>query len=116
MPYPEIMIHGMRQELARLGIEETKSPEQVKDAVVEEAAQPLLPLLECARPILEGAFVGAPHACGVEIRVVAEGDAESHQREGYGEAEKDRKNQDEKHEDGDDGVGHFFSSCPLSSP
>lgn len=33
MPYPEIMIHGMRQELARLGIEETKTPEQVKDAV-----------------------------------------------------------------------------------
>jgi putative YphP/YqiW family bacilliredoxin len=33
MPYAEIMIHGMRQELARLGIEETKSPEQVKDAV-----------------------------------------------------------------------------------
>lgn len=33
MPYPEIMIHGMRQELAQLGIEETKSPEQVVDAV-----------------------------------------------------------------------------------
>jgi len=33
MPYAEIMIHPMRQELARLGIEETKSPEQVKDAV-----------------------------------------------------------------------------------
>lgn len=33
MPYPEIMIHGMRQELAQLGIEETKSPEQVKEAV-----------------------------------------------------------------------------------
>jgi putative YphP/YqiW family bacilliredoxin len=33
MPYPEIMIHGMRQELARLGIEETKTPEQVKEAV-----------------------------------------------------------------------------------
>jgi len=33
MPYPEIMIHGMRQELAQLGIEETKSPEAVKDAV-----------------------------------------------------------------------------------
>lgn len=33
MPYPEIMIHGMRQELAQLGIEETKTPEQVKDAV-----------------------------------------------------------------------------------
>ncbi len=33
MPYPEIMIHGMRQELARLGIEETKTPEAVKEAV-----------------------------------------------------------------------------------
>ena len=33
MPYPEIMIHGMRQELARLGIEETKTTEQVVDAV-----------------------------------------------------------------------------------
>ncbi len=33
MPYPEIMIHGMRQELAQLGIEETKTPESVKSAV-----------------------------------------------------------------------------------
>lgn len=33
MPYPEIMIHGMRQELAQLGIEETKTPEAVEDAV-----------------------------------------------------------------------------------
>ena len=33
MPYPEIMIHGMRQELAQLGIEETKTPEQVIEAV-----------------------------------------------------------------------------------
>lgn len=33
MPYPEIMIAGMRKELANLGIEETKSPEQVKEAV-----------------------------------------------------------------------------------
>ena len=33
MPYPEMMIHGMRQELAQLGIEETKTPEQVKEAV-----------------------------------------------------------------------------------
>lgn len=33
MPYPEMMIHGMRQELANLGIEETKTPEQVKEAV-----------------------------------------------------------------------------------
>ena len=33
MPYPEIMIHGMRQELAQIGVEETKTPEAVKDAV-----------------------------------------------------------------------------------
>ncbi len=33
MPYPEIMIHGMRAELAQLGIEETKTPESVEDAV-----------------------------------------------------------------------------------
>ena len=33
MPYPEMMIHGMRQELAQLGIEETKTPEAVKTAV-----------------------------------------------------------------------------------
>ena len=33
MPYPEIMIHGMRAELAQLGIEETKTPEAVKEAV-----------------------------------------------------------------------------------
>ena len=33
MPYPEIMIHGMRAELANLGIEETKTPEAVKEAV-----------------------------------------------------------------------------------
>lgn len=33
MPYPEIMIQGMRQELTRLGVEETRTPEQVVDAV-----------------------------------------------------------------------------------
>src|SRR5260221_12573888 len=33
MPYPEIMIHGMRAELAQLGFEETKTPEAVKDAI-----------------------------------------------------------------------------------
>ncbi|CAN5426194.1 BrxA/BrxB family bacilliredoxin [soil metagenome] len=33
MPYSEMMIHGMRQELAQLGIEETKTPEAVQDAV-----------------------------------------------------------------------------------
>src|SRR5919206_365358 len=33
MPYPEIMIHGMRQELAQLGIEETKTSEAVEEAI-----------------------------------------------------------------------------------
>ena len=33
MPYPEVMIHGMRQELAQLGFEETKTSEAVSDAV-----------------------------------------------------------------------------------
>ena len=33
MPYSEIMIHGMRQELAQIGIEETKTPEAVREAV-----------------------------------------------------------------------------------
>jgi len=33
MPYPEIMIAGMRQELAQLGIEETKTTEAVDEAV-----------------------------------------------------------------------------------
>src|SRR5437762_9837463 len=33
MPYPEIMIQGMRQELTQLGIEETKTSEAVAEAV-----------------------------------------------------------------------------------
>ena len=33
MPYPEMMIYGMRAELAQLGIEETKTSEAVVDAV-----------------------------------------------------------------------------------
>lgn len=33
MPYPEMMIQGMRQELAQLGIEETKTTEAVTEAV-----------------------------------------------------------------------------------
>lgn len=34
MPYSEMMIYGMREELARLGIEETKTSEAVQDAIV----------------------------------------------------------------------------------
>ncbi len=33
MPYPEIMIRPMREELTRLGVEELKTPEQVDEAV-----------------------------------------------------------------------------------
>lgn len=33
MPYPEMMITGMRQELSQLGIEETKTTEAVDEAV-----------------------------------------------------------------------------------
>jgi putative YphP/YqiW family bacilliredoxin len=33
MPYPEMMIHGMRAELANLGIEEAKTTEAVEEAV-----------------------------------------------------------------------------------
>ena len=33
MPYPEIMIQGMRAELSQLGIDETKTSEDVKSAV-----------------------------------------------------------------------------------
>jgi putative YphP/YqiW family bacilliredoxin len=37
MPYPEMMIQGMRAELASLGIEETKTTEAVEDAVKNTA-------------------------------------------------------------------------------
>src|SRR4051812_26241227 len=33
MPYPEIMIRPMREELTRLGVEEWKTPEQVDEGV-----------------------------------------------------------------------------------
>jgi len=33
MPYPEMMIRPMREDLTRLGVEELKTPEQVDDAV-----------------------------------------------------------------------------------
>ncbi len=36
MPYPEIMIQGMRAELADLGIEETKTTEAVTEAVSKD--------------------------------------------------------------------------------
>ena len=33
MPYPEMMIYGMRAELAELGIEEAKTSEAVNEAI-----------------------------------------------------------------------------------
>lgn len=33
MPYPEMMIRPMREELTRLGVEEAKTPEQVDEAL-----------------------------------------------------------------------------------
>jgi putative YphP/YqiW family bacilliredoxin len=33
MPYPEIMIRPMREELVRLGVEEWKTPEQVEEGI-----------------------------------------------------------------------------------
>jgi putative YphP/YqiW family bacilliredoxin len=33
MPYPELMIRPMREELTRLGVEELKTPEQVDEAI-----------------------------------------------------------------------------------
>jgi putative YphP/YqiW family bacilliredoxin len=36
MPYPELMIRPMREELTRLGVEELKTPEQV-DAALKDA-------------------------------------------------------------------------------
>lgn len=33
MPYPELMIRPMREELTRLGVEETRTPQQVDEAV-----------------------------------------------------------------------------------
>lgn len=35
MPYPEIMIKPMREDLTRIGVEETRTPEQVEQAVRE---------------------------------------------------------------------------------
>jgi len=35
MPYPEILIKPMREDLTRFGIEETRTPEQVEKAITE---------------------------------------------------------------------------------
>jgi len=42
MPYPEIMIRPMREDLARLGIEEAKQPEQVDAALKDSTGTVML--------------------------------------------------------------------------
>ena len=42
MPYPEIMIRPMREELTRLGFEELRTPEQVDEAIKDTAGTVML--------------------------------------------------------------------------
>ena len=42
MPYPEIMIRPMREELARLGVEEWKTPEQVDEGIRQSTGTVML--------------------------------------------------------------------------
>ena len=64
--------------------------------------------------LLDRALIGAPHAVGVEIGVVAEGHAQRHQREGDGKAEEDRQDQDQQHADGNVRIAHLPSPSRLS--
>ena len=41
MPYPELMIHPMREDLTRAGVKELRTPEEV-DAAIEEAKEKTL--------------------------------------------------------------------------
>ena len=63
--------------------------------------------VQLSAPCSTARVVGQPHAVGVEIGVVAEGDAKRHQREGDRKAEEDRQDQDQKHQDGDERIAHF---------
>ena len=63
--------------------------EEVEDAVVEEPVDPVRRAVP-PRGVLGQSVEGAPHPVGVEVREVAEADAERHQREGDGEARERR--------------------------
>ena len=84
MPYPEIMITGMRQELAQLGIEETKTPEAVKSAV-ETTDGTLMVIVNsvcgCAaggvRPGIAMAFQNSPNQPDKAITVFAGADIDA---------------------------------------
>jgi len=68
MPYPEIMIRPMREDLTRLGFEELKTPEQV-DATVKQTEGTLLVVVNSicgcaagkARPAVALALQHTPH-------------------------------------------------------
>src|SRR5687768_7527087 len=84
MPYPEIMIHGMRAELAQLGVEETKTPEAVKEAV-ENTDGTLMVVVNsvcgCAaggvRPGIAMALANSPHKPDRAITVFAGADIDA---------------------------------------
>lgn len=84
MPYPEIMITGMRQELAQLGIEETKTAEAVKSAV-ENTDGTLMVIVNsvcgCAaggvRPGIAMAFQNSPNQPDKAITVFAGADIDA---------------------------------------
>ena len=54
MPYPEIMIRPMREELTRLGFDELRAPEQVDDVLQNTRAQ--------RQPVVDAGGVLADHA------------------------------------------------------
>ncbi len=63
MPYPEIMIHGMRQELSNLGIEETKTPDDVISAVENTQGTLMVIVNSVCGCAAGGARPGSPWRC-----------------------------------------------------
>jgi hypothetical protein len=77
--------------------------EQVEDAVVEQPLYPQLPAIQHVRiASFYGTVVGPPHAVRVEIGVIAEADAHSHQGEGHREAQQYDEQEDPEHDQRDD--------------
>src|SRR5688500_14182752 len=61
-------------------------------------------------------MIGAPHPVGIEVGVVAEGNAHRHQRERDRETEHDDENEGAQHEQGDLRIGHRRVSPSRSGP
>ena len=83
MPYPEMMIAGMRDELARLGIEETKTPEAVENALKNAGTTMVVVNSVCGcaaggvRPGIAMALAGSPSAPDHSITVFAGADIDA---------------------------------------